>query len=98
MKQKRRKFFEEFKLKVILEALKERSTLAELSQRYDLHPNQISKWKADFLENAKQFLNPVSPSSTKADEEKIEKLYSKDLEARDGDRFFKKMNQLFIIL
>jgi transposase len=77
MKQKRRKFTEEFKLKVILEALKERSTLTELSQRYDLHPNQISKWKADFLENAKQFLSLVHPSSSKADEEKIEKLYSK---------------------
>jgi transposase-like protein len=36
MKQKRRKFTEEFKLKVILEALKERSTLTELSQRYTI--------------------------------------------------------------
>ncbi len=90
MKQKRRKFTEEFKLKVILEALKERSTLTELSQRYDLHPNQISKWKADFLENAKQFLSPVHPNSSKADQEDIEKLYSKIGKLQMEIDFFKK--------
>lgn len=42
MKKSRRKFSKEFKLKVVLEALQERSTLNELGEKYELHPNQIS--------------------------------------------------------
>ena len=48
----RRKFTPKFKTKVVLESLKERSSLADLAQKYDIHPNQISKWKKDFLAGA----------------------------------------------
>jgi len=41
-----------FKLKVVLEALKESMTLNELSGKFDVHPNQIRKWKEQFLSNA----------------------------------------------
>ena len=51
---KRRKFTSKFKTKVVLEALKERQTVAELAQKYELHPNQISTWKKEFLANAEQ--------------------------------------------
>ncbi len=33
----RRKFSSKFKTKVVLEALKERSSMAELAQKYELH-------------------------------------------------------------
>jgi transposase len=56
MKNVKRKFTSEFKLKVILDSLKEKQTLSELSQKYELHPSQISLWKIDFLEKAKQIL------------------------------------------
>lgn len=46
----RRKFTSSFKAKVVLEALKERFTLAELAQRHELQPAQISAWKREFLE------------------------------------------------
>lgn len=77
MKRKRRKFTSEFKLKVILEALKERESLADLAQRYELHPNQISKWKTEFLNNASAYMK--SSSNSKTEEEKIEvkELYAK---------------------
>lgn len=39
---------------MVLEALKERHSLAELAQKYQLHPTQISSWKRDFLEGAEQ--------------------------------------------
>ena len=48
----RRKFTSKFKTKVVLEALKERSSLAELGQKYELQPTQISAWKREFLDSA----------------------------------------------
>ena len=52
MKRKRRKFSSAFKAKVALEAIKERETLAELAARFEIHPNQISVWKQEFLSKA----------------------------------------------
>jgi transposase-like protein len=51
---KKRIFSSSFKTKVVLEALKEQSTLSELSSKYNLEQPQISKWKHDFLEKANQ--------------------------------------------
>ena len=41
-----------FKAKVALAAIKGEKTLAELSQQYDVHPNQITVWKAQVLDGA----------------------------------------------
>ncbi len=65
MKKKRRRFTAEFKLKVILEVLKERQGLNEIAQKYQLHQNQISKWKTGFLSRALDYMNhqPKVPKS-----------------------------------
>ena len=41
-----------FKAKVALAAIKGEKTLADLAQQYDVHPNQITSWKAQLLEGA----------------------------------------------
>ena len=41
-----------FKAKVALAAIKGEKTLAELAQQYDVHPHQITAWKAQVLEGA----------------------------------------------
>lgn len=41
-----------FKAKVALAAIKNDRTLAELAQQYDVHPNQITDWKNQLLNNA----------------------------------------------
>ena len=67
----RRKFTSKFKTKVVLEALKERVSLSELAQKYELSPTQISKWKREFLDNASDiFESPQTDKRSEAEKEK----------------------------
>ena len=77
MSKKRRRFSSEFKLKVILEALKERQTLSELAQKYELHQNQISTWKKDFIVQASDYMSHKVSAGEKKKEIETEQLYAK---------------------
>lgn len=74
MKKSRRKFSASFKANVAIEALKERETLAELSKRFEVHPNIISKWKQEFLDHSAAAFEKKSESNPEVD---VEKLYAK---------------------
>ena len=41
-----------FKAKVALAAIKGDKTLAELAQQFDVHPNQVTSWKAHLVDAA----------------------------------------------
>jgi transposase len=51
-KRTRRNHSPAFKAKVALAAIKGEKTLAELAQLHDVHPNQITAWKAQLVEAA----------------------------------------------
>jgi transposase len=67
----RKSFDDAFKVKVVLEALKETMTLNELASKYAVHPNQISTWKRQFLENSTQVFSGYTN-----DRQELERLRS----------------------
>lgn len=76
MKRTRRKFTSKFKTKVAIEALKERRTLSELAEQYELHPNQIRTWKKEFMNNAEEVFAKKSSKKNDSGQE-LAKLYQK---------------------
>jgi len=80
MRRKRRNFAPGFKAKVAIEAIKEEKTLAELAQKYELHPNQISEWKKQLLEHADSVFGS-SQNDKRHDDGRI-----KDMEAKIGQQ------------
>ena len=55
-KRPRRNHSADFKAKVALAAIRGEKTLIELSQQFDVHPNQIKQWKDQLLEGASALL------------------------------------------
>ncbi len=57
-KRPRRNHTPAFKAKVALAAVKGEKTLAELARQFDVHPNQITQWKAQLLGGAAGVFGP----------------------------------------
>ncbi|QZE13700.1 transposase [Halosquirtibacter laminarini] len=93
LKRSRRKFSSSFKSKVVIEALKERESLQELALRYELHVNQISKWKQEFLSNSSIVF--TQKNREKDDSINKDELYSKIGRLEMENEFLKKNLNLF---
>jgi transposase len=61
-KRPRRNHGAAFKAKVALEAIKGDQTLVELSERFQVHSNQIAEWKKVLLEKAQDVFDKGKPS------------------------------------
>lgn len=57
MSRKRRTFSQEFKFRVVIEALKNRTTLNELTKKHNLRPNQFSQWEQQLLKGRSEVFN-----------------------------------------
>lgn len=88
--QSKRKFTAEFKLKVVLEVLKEKDTLAIISKRHELHPNQISDWKKQFLQGASSVFETGSKAQPINQEPETTLLYEQIGRLQMELTFFKK--------
>lgn len=86
MTNKRRKHADEFKAKVVLEALREEMTLSELGVKYNIHSQVITTWKSEFMKNAVFAINP----------NKQAKEYKKKLQEaeKEKDHLYKQIGKL----
>ena len=75
MKQNRRKHSPSFKARVALEALRGEETIAELANRFEVHPSQIHKWRNSLAEGATDIFGGDSNNKKKNDARLIAQLY-----------------------
>ena len=74
---RRRRFSAEFKAKVALEAIRGDQSISELASRYELHPNMITNWKRQAIDNMAAGFSGAGERKGKAEEAQIKDLHAK---------------------
>ncbi len=75
MKKRRTRRDKDFKFKVALEAIKGEKQIAELASEFSVHPQQITQWKKELLDNGPEIFSTKSESSTKRVEKERDELF-----------------------
>jgi len=59
MSNKRRQFSSEFKVKLVLEVLKNEKPLNQIAKEHNILPKNLLNWKKQFLDNAEIAMEPA---------------------------------------
>jgi len=70
----RKRYDNTFKARVVLESFKNEKTIAELASEYGVHPNQITQWRKQALEDLPTLFSSNRARKEKAHEEEKEEL------------------------
>lgn len=95
---KRQSFDKAFKAKVALEALREELTIQEIAKKYGVHPNQISLWKKQVIENLPEIFerpNKKSEGERQAENQYDEALKTLGAMKIENEYLKKKYKQLY---
>lgn len=76
-KTKRKRYSAEFKAKVALEAIKGEQTIQELGSRYGLHPNMITNWKRQAIDNMAETFSTKAERTRTNEDPQIKELHAK---------------------
>ena len=87
---KRRTFNDNFKARVALEAIKGERTISEIAGQFEVHPNQIIKWKKQLLENVSSLYSKKKDPEIEELKKLMEELYKKIGEQNIELEFLKK--------
>lgn len=66
-----------FKAKVALAAVRGEKTIVELAQQFDVHPNQITQWRNQFLDGAAGVFDGEAKTTTPAPTVDVKTLHAK---------------------
>jgi len=75
MARSRRKLSRELKAKVVLEALRGSRSVNEIASRYEVHPNQIQKWKKQAVDALPDLFADRRTADGKSEEALRARLY-----------------------
>lgn len=70
----RKRYDNTFKAKVVLDSFKNEKTIAELASDYGVHPNQITQWRKQALEDLPALFSSGQAKKDKAYEEERDEL------------------------
>ena len=76
-RRRRRNHTPAFKAKVALAAIKGDRTLAQLAEQFDVHPNQVTTWKAQLEAAAADVFGPGSGTVAAAPAVDVKSLHAK---------------------
>jgi transposase len=90
----KKSFSPEFMAKVALAAIKEESTIAELSSKYEVHRTQIGNWRKQAMEGVVEIFKGKRDKSRKDNEKLVEELYCQIGQLRVENEWLKKKSAL----
>jgi transposase len=82
--EKRRTFTPKEKAEIVIEVLREEKALNEIAAEHGIHPNQLSRWKAEFLSNAARIFSKETDET-----EKVKQKYE-----NEKDELLRQIGQL----